>query len=194
MPNVSGDLKKRKKAIRAEVLAARNAIPAAERARRSEAIAKRLVALPDVAEASTVMVFSSFGSEVDTAPIIERLAARGARVLLPRIMDREMHAVAYAPGDPVTTAPFGAREPRDGEPVDPREIDVVVTPGLAFDRHGNRVGYGGGFYDRFLKETRSDVPRVGLCFALQVLGEVPQGQADQPVTHIVTEEGLIECR
>ena len=192
--NPSGELKKRKKDVRAQALAARDEIPAAERARLSEAIAERLVGLPEVGAATTVMVFSSFGSEVQTDPIIERLASRGVRVLLPRIVEREMHAVAYAPGDPVTLAPFGAKEPRDGEPADPREIEVVVAPGLAFDRRGHRVGYGGGFYDRFLKRTRPQVSKIGVCFAAQVVDEVPHGRMDLPVSRVVTEEGVIECR
>ncbi len=150
--------------------------------------------LPEVASATTVMVFSSFGSEVETGPIVRRLASRGVRVLLPRVEEREMRAVPFAPGDPVTRAPFGAEEPRDGEPADPGEIDVVVVPGLAFDLRGDRVGYGGGFYDRFLKRTRQDVLTVGVCFSLQVVDEVPHGRDDLPVLRLITEEAVIECR
>jgi 5-formyltetrahydrofolate cyclo-ligase len=187
-------LKKRKKAIRVRALAAREEIPAAERARRSEAIAERLMGLPEVVAATTVMVFSSFGSEVETGPILRRLASRRVRVLLPRVVEREMHAVPYAPGDRVTRAPFGAEEPSDGEPADPSEIDVVVVPGLAFDLLGHRVGYGGGFYDRFLKRTRRSVLTVGVCFGSQVMDEVPYGGADLPVSFLVTEDEAIECR
>lgn len=190
----SGELKKRKKALRARALAARDEIPTAERARRSEAIAERLMGLPEVAAATTVMVFSSFGSEVETGPIIRRLTARRVRVLLPRVVEREMHAVPYAPGDRVSRASFGAEEPRDGEPADPGEIDVVVAPGLAFDLRGHRVGYGGGFYDRFLKLTRQDALTVGVCFGAQIVDEVPHGRGDLPVSRLVTEEEVIECR
>ena len=190
----SGELKRRKRALRKSVSAARDEIPATERARLSEAIAERLAGLPEVAAATSVMVFSSLGSEVQTEPIIGRLASRGVRVLLPRTVEREMEAVPYAPGDPVTIATFGAKEPREGEPVDPRTIDVVVVPGLAFDPRGYRVGYGGGFYDRFLKRTRPGVEKIGICFALQVLDEVPHGRMDLPVSRVVTEEDVIECR
>ncbi len=190
----SGELKKRKKAIRARALAAREEIPAAERARRSEAIAERLMGLPEVVTATTVMVFSSFGSEVETGPILRRLASRRVRVLLPRVVEHEMHAVPYAPGDRVTRAPFGAEEPSYGEPADPGEIDVVVVPGLAFDLRGHRVGYGGGFYDRFLNRTRQDVLTVGVCFGSQVVDDVPHGRGDLPVSRLVTEEAIIECR
>ena len=190
----SGELKKRKKALRARALAARDEIPAAERARRSEAIAERLMSIPEVAAATTVMVFSSFGSEVETGPIIRRLASRGASVLLPRVVEREMLAVPYEPGDRLTSASFGAGEPSDGEPADPADIDVVVVPGLAFDLRGHRVGYGGGFYDRFLKLTRSDTLTVGVCFGSQVMDEVPHGAGDRPIACLVTEETVIRCK
>ena len=188
------NLRERKKALRARVRAERDAFPAAERARRSEDIARRLFDLPGLLGARTVMVFSSFGSEVETGPIIERLAAEGVLVALPRVEGHRIVAVAYSPGDPLSRASFGAMEPTGSRVIGPKEIDVVVTPGLAFDRRGYRVGYGGGFYDGFLRRTRRDALRVGICFAPQVVDEVPSGGTDRPVRVIVTDEEVIRCR
>jgi 5-formyltetrahydrofolate cyclo-ligase len=156
----------------------------------SDEVADNVMALPAVAVATTVMAFSSFGSEVDTGPIIERLERDGRRVALPRVEGRDIVAVAYRSGDRVSPTSFGALEPADGERVAPEEIDVVIVPGLAFDRSGHRVGYGRGFYDRFLAAVRPDALTVGICFSVQLMDQVPQGRDDRRVDLVVTEHGL----
>lgn len=192
--SASDDLKEGKRRLRARIRELRDAMAPEERARRSRAIERRLFGLEGFAGARTVMVFSSFGSEVDTAPIIDRLCAEGRRVALPRVGRGEIVAVAYRPGDPVRVASFGAMEPEGNAVVAAGEIDAVVTPGLAFDRRGYRVGYGGGFYDRFLALTRPGALRVGVAFGLQVVDEVPHGRADVAVDVIVTDEETVRCR
>ena len=186
-------LKRAKRALRREVLALRDALPQADRVERSRRIADRLLVLPELAEVRTVMAFSSFGSEVDTAPILERLAERGARLALPRIQDGEIVPVTYRPGEPVTEAAFGALEPSAGEVLASTEVDVVVTPGVAFDRGGFRVGYGGGYYDRFFRGARAETFRVAVGFAVQVVEEVPHGLGDLPMDALVTEDEVIRC-
>jgi 5-formyltetrahydrofolate cyclo-ligase len=186
-------LKRAKATLRRAVLAQRDALEPADRAARSAAIADRVLGLPELADARSVMAFWSFGSEVETQPIIHGLHADGARVVLPRIEDRDVVPVAYVPGDPVSETSFGALEPVSGEVVPAGQLDAVLTPGVAFDRAGFRVGYGGGFYDRLFRRTRPDVFRVAVAFALQVVEEVPHGNADLPVDAIVTEDGVIRC-
>jgi 5-formyltetrahydrofolate cyclo-ligase len=156
----------------------------------SDEVARNVLALPAVVDARTVMAFSSFGSEVDTGPIIERLERDGRRVALPRMEGRIIVAVAYRSGDQVKPSSFGALEPAGGETVAPGEIDVVIVPGLAFDRSGHRIGYGRGFYDRFLGALRPDALTVGICFSVQLVDEVPHGRGDRPVDVVVTEDGL----
>ena len=186
-------LKRAKRALRREVLALRDALPQADRVERSRRIADRLLALPELAEVRTVMAFSSFGSEVDTAPILERVAERGARLALPRIQDGEIVPVTYRPGEPVTEAAFGALEPSEGDVLASTEVDVVVTPGVAFDRGGFRVGYGGGYYDRFFRGARVEMFRVAVGFAVQVVEEVPHGLGDLPMDALVTEDEVTRC-
>ncbi|HEX9375353.1 MAG TPA: 5-formyltetrahydrofolate cyclo-ligase [Actinomycetota bacterium] len=186
----SADLKRRKRALRREARALRDGLSPGERERMSDEVTRNVLALPAVENATTVVAFSSFGSEVDTRPIIERLERDGRRVALPRVEGRIIVAVAYRSGDVVKPSSFGALEPAGGEKVAPEEIDVVIVPGLAFDRSGHRVGYGRGFYDRFLGALRPDALTVGICFSLQLVDEVPHGRGDRPVDLVVTEHGL----
>jgi 5-formyltetrahydrofolate cyclo-ligase len=191
----SAELKRAKRAVRLRVLAARDAMSSAERERASARIVDHVLSLPEIGRASTVMVFWSFGSEPDTAPLVEALDARGVRVALPRIVDGDVVPRAYAPGDAVTEAPFGAWEPSAGEELHPSAIDVVVTPGVAFDRSGRRVGYGGGFYDRFFRRTGPDTIRIGIGFDLQLVDEdLPSGHFDLGLDGIVTESGVVRLR
>jgi 5-formyltetrahydrofolate cyclo-ligase len=191
----ASELKRAKREIRRSVLAARDALGEAERIARSTTIHQRFLALPEVEDGGVVMGFWSFGSEVSTPPLLEALHARGFRVCLPRIEGGgDLEAVAYEPGDPLTETSFGAREPADGTTVAPDVLDLVLTPGVAFDRSGHRIGYGGGFYDRFLRRTRRDGPRIALAFDLQVLPqELPVGSFDLGVDVIVTETETIRC-
>jgi 5-formyltetrahydrofolate cyclo-ligase len=186
-------LKRDKRALRRVVLARRGELASGERSELSRRIARRALALPDVRRARTVMAFSSFGSEVDTGPLIEGLREAGIRVVLPRVEGPEVVAVAHEPGGPMAPASFGAQEPVGSDLVEPREVDLVIVPGVAFDRGGRRVGYGGGFYDRFLGRTRPGVPAVAVAFALQVVDEVPAGAFDRRVDAIVTEDEVIRC-
>lgn len=191
MTQGSHRLKQAKRALRREVLAARDALTAEERAARSEAITRRLLALPEMRNAHTALVFWSFGSEVDTGTLIDRLLAGGARVALPRVAGSEVEPAGYVRGDPLRGTNFGAMEPEGGSQLDPSDLDLVVVPGVAFDREGNRVGYGGGFYDRLLPRLRSTARSMGVAFAVQIVQTVPTGGSDRRVDVIVTEDEVI---
>ena len=127
-------------------------------------------------------------------PMIDALVARGIRVGLPVITGTEIVARAWMPGEPTATTSFGAEEPIDGAPIEPSSIDVILTPAVAVDRSGGRVGYGGGFYDRFLPRTRADALRVAVVLAEQLVDEeLPGGRFDLRVDAIVTPEEVIRC-
>ncbi len=186
----SAELKKAKRSVRRRVLDLRDATSPGERAVKAAAIAALCLELPDISAARVVMAFWSFGSEVPTLPIIEALIAAGKEVALPRIADGDLQVRSWAPGDPMTEAPFGALEPAGGGLVPPVEVDIVLTPAVAFDRGGRRIGYGGGFYDRFFPKTNA--VRVGVAMALQVVDEaLPAGHFDLPVQFVVTEDEVI---
>jgi 5-formyltetrahydrofolate cyclo-ligase len=190
----SQDLKRAKREVRRRVLATRDATDAVARAAEADAVTVRLLALPELERARVVLVFWSFGSELPTEPLVRALDDRGATTALPAIVDGDLEARVYRPGDPTTETSFGAREPADGRRLDPTELDVIVTPAVAFDRTGRRVGYGGGFYDRFLPRTRPDAFRVGIGSTVQLLDDdLPAGAFDLRVDAVVTPTELVRC-
>lgn len=190
----SGQLKREKRRLRTEILARRDAIGEADRARLGRLATERCLELPSVQAADTAMLFWPFGSEIDTRRLIELLSERGVRIALPRIVGTEIEPRTWRPGEALDTTDLGVSEPTSGALVDMASIDVIVTPAVAFDRAGHRIGYGGGFYDRFFPKTRPGAMRLGFCFDLQVVvGELPGGHFDQRVHLLVTERESIDA-
>jgi 5-formyltetrahydrofolate cyclo-ligase len=189
MPADRSDIATRKKALRRRILAARDAVDAGLRRTWSEAIAVRLMARPELERAKTVHLFAGFGSEVDTLPIVRKLLDTGRRPVLPVVI-RESWTLEHAAVSKVEDLLPGFKgilEPSKGCPrVDPGALDLVLVPGVAFDRRCGRLGYGGGFYDRFLAACRA--PRIALVFSLQIVDGVPCDAEDLPVDLVVTEE------
>jgi 5-formyltetrahydrofolate cyclo-ligase len=180
-------LREEKKAMRARMVALREAISPADRERMSDAAAERLFALPAVSSAMTVLAFAAFGTEIATAKVIRRLHSQGRRVLLPRLRDGEMSATEFLQGEELTPGAFGIGEPFGTDGAAPEEIDAVIAPGLAFDREGYRLGYGRGYFDRYLRRLRPDAARVGLGFHVQMIERVPRGPGDEPMNAVVTD-------
>ena len=183
--------------LRRAVLEERKRLPAQEIRRRGEAAGSHFVGLPEYARARVVMFFVSFGSEIDTRPMIRQALADGKRVAAPRAEPRSRRLVACEIQDPEQDLAPGAhdiREPKDYCPeVAPESIDVVVVPAAVWGEDGYRVGYGAGYYDRFLGEVEG-AARVGLGLELQVVREVPHDSHDLPVDMLVTETGVRRFR
>lgn len=186
---MTAELKREKRRLRAEVLARRDALSDGERADRSRRIAERLVGLPELAGVRVLLAYWPFGSEVDTRPFLAAL--RGIRFALPRVVGSRIVPVAFRPGDALRATALGPSEPVVGEPLDPASIGFVLVPGVAFDRLGARLGYGGGFYDRLVPALAPDTPRVAAAFACQVADRVPTSTADHGVGAVVTEDEVI---
>ena len=137
----------------------------------------------------TVLAFQGVRSEPDTAGLVELLEANGHRVLLPRVEGEHLVAVAHCSGDMLHVGAFGIAEP-DGPAADPAVVDVVLVPGLAFTRDGRRLGQGGGFYDRFLPMLRAGCVTIGVCFAEQVVEDLPSEEHDWVLHDLVTDGDL----
>ena len=133
----------------------------------------------------TFFIYLSYSREAPTDRLIERLLEDGHYVCCPRIENGELVAVEY--GEDFTLSDYGMREPI-GEPFEGK-IDVAVIPFLAVDKHGNRVGYGGGYYDRYLKQSQA--LRIAYGYGFQIVGEVPTETWDEKMDVIVTDEQVV---
>ena len=184
----------RKATLRDRMRLIRDAIPPDERARRARLIEDRLLGLSEFRAAGMVLLFYSFGSEVTTTAIAEHILAEGKRLFLPYLTPQGMEAAEVLPGDPLLPSGYGPREPSRRHPLDPAEVDLVVTPGLAFDRRGFRLGYGGGHYDRYLSRLRPETTRIGLAYSAQLIDRVPEESSDQKLHLVVTDSETVDCR
>lgn len=161
-------------------------------ARRAAAlVAERVLALPEVAAARRVFTCLSFGAELDTMGLAERLLAGGREVYVPRAdrADGRLHVHRYPCA--LETLSFGLRQPSPRAPEVPPDavdatVDVALVLGLAFDRRGYRLGHGRGYFDRFLRDR--PFPAVGLAFALQLRDRLPAEPHDVPMAVVVTED------
>ena len=135
------------------------------------------------------MSYVAFGSEADLGAINESVIAAGHRLLVPRVEAGVIVAVERTVDGETVRSDYGIEEPI-GPAVDPAEIDVVLVPGVAFDRRGRRLGYGAGYYDGFLPQLREGTALVGVCFSVQVVDEVPVEDHDVLIDVVVSERGV----
>lgn len=188
-----------KKEWRQRALERRDAMPAVERSAASAAIVRTLEAMPAYAGARVVMLYVSFGSEVETGSLIAAALAAGKKVAVPKVLKREGALVPSALQDPakdLVAGAYGILEPKAEtlRPVRPTSLDLIVVPGVAFDLQGHRIGYGGGYYDRFLPTVAATAVTVALAFESQLFPLLPAEPYDRRVDHVVTEKRLIDCR
>ncbi len=185
-----------KKGIRKNILAIRNTLAGDEIRSMSRRICARFTRLRVVENSSSMMIFLSFGSEVNTDYIIEWGWRHGKKILVPfcKPETRELIVSPIETFDDVAPGYFGIREPKRDflKPVSKAEIGIVVVPAVAFDRRGYRIGYGGGYYDRFMAGVNA--PKIGLAFSCQMIAGAPVGAYDLPVDGIVTEKEYIRVR
>lgn len=186
-----GERARAKTALRRRMREVRAAIPPGEREARAAAIERAILGLPEFHAARTVFTFLSMDAEVPTWGLVARLQAEGRDVLLPRVVGGRMEAVAWRRGEALERSFYGASEPSSEAFADPAGIDLVLAPGLAFDRRGNRIGYGGAYFDRFLPRLRPDAVRAGICFHEQVVEHVPTDPHDVALDLLVTDLEVI---
>lgn len=159
--------------------------------RRGERIAGHLLEHPRVRSASALLLYLTFRSEVPTEPLIVALAEAGKRLAVPHMTsgERALVAAEYAPGDALETGPYGVSQPVLLRPLPASSLDLVLAPGAVFDRSGSRMGYGKGYYDRYLSDPELRGWVLGLAYEFQVLDHLPAEPHDRPMDALVTEEG-----
>lgn len=184
--------------LRKETLAKRDMLPGVEQKNRSRSITDRVKNMPQFQSASVVCIYVDFRSEVATRSLIDHMLYCGKKVVLPvtLIEQRDLLPVSITDPDRELTPGYCAipepiDEIRDKQAVSPDQIDIIFLPGSVFDERGGRMGYGGGYYDRFVSAKAPQALRIGLAYELQVIQRAPLHDHDELLDFIVTEERVI---
>lgn len=183
-----------KSKIRKEILIQRDKIPEKEHKRMSREIATNIHRLPEFIKASKVLLFVGYGSEPDTTILIEDCLKKGKRVFCPCVCGEEMEFFEIRQLSDLKEGYKGILEPEAAEPEKyvPEAQDFMLMPGTVFDMEGNRIGYGKGFYDRYLAGGFT-APVAAAAFSMQFVenGRIPAEETDQKIHCIVTEKEII---
>jgi 5-formyltetrahydrofolate cyclo-ligase len=193
--SITSTLQAERRKLRARMRAARRSLSPAERRVAERRIVDHIRSLPEFRRARRIAVFLAFDGEPSLASLIASAAARGKRVYAPVLTGARMHFTELDTRARLATNFFGILEPRVGGPIDPRELDLVLTPLVAFDDRGVRVGVGRGYYDRcfgfLLNRRRWRRPKlVGVAYELQRVAELPRQAWDVPLAAAVTDAGV----
>jgi 5-formyltetrahydrofolate cyclo-ligase len=185
-----------KKELRKRIIALRQKLSRDEVLEKSSVIFQKVINLEQYKRAKVVMTFLSIRNEVETEPFIIKAMSDCKRIIIPVCQKDTITLipaeVKHYPED-LEPGTWGILEPKPEAfyPIDPKEIDLVIVPGVAFDEWGNRLGYGSGYYDRFLTSLPSSILKIAVAFDLQIVSEVYPEEHDQPVDVIITEKCLL---
>jgi len=183
-----------KAALRQRVLAARAAMPESERAAASRLIRDHVLEMPEMGAAGTIAAYYSVGTEPGTHSLIFALWKRGSYVILPVLLpDGDLDWASYEGPDSLAPGPRGMLQPTEPVrgPATVARADVVLVPALAVDAAGNRLGKGGGSYDRALARVGGQVPTIALLYDGELLAAVPTEPHDSPVRAVASPgEGI----
>ena len=184
-------MREQKSAIRQILRERKDAMRPEERLIKSQAICGHLMTL--IRDNETVMAYTSKEKEVNTTPVLLHLLRRGNPLVVPIIVKEDVSLrLSYLKDlDVLVPSTFGVPEPIGSEiPARGEDVDTILLPMLGFDRTGGRIGYGAGYYDRFL-EKNPDLRKIGLAFACQEMLSLPLDDTDVRMDHIITEEGIV---
>ena len=192
-----------KPAIRKQIIALREQIPAETRAAQSAAISARIVELENYRRAGAILGYMNFGAEFASELWVQQVLVDGKKLALPRVNHHTNRLDLYWVDDPenqLAIGLWGIREPiveRCERLETLNEVEFALLPGVAFTRNGARLGYGGGYYDKLLGQSGgigAQLPVLAAAaFALQIVEQIPQDKTDVKVGWIITEQGAIAC-
>lgn len=186
-----------KSSIRKKTLSLRDGMAEKERTEYSKTITETILGLDTVFRAGDILCFAGYKSEVQTMELIEELLHRGKNVYVPRVNGDEMDFYRIDSLKDLKEGYKGIPEPKETckdiyNGINPEEA-VMFMPGAVFAKDGSRIGYGKGYYDRYL--AKYDIMnRIALCFSNQLLDDIPSDAHDKKASVIVTEKGITECR
>ena len=188
------DFRSLKKTIREQAHAARNALPHKDEI--SRVVCERLVGLPEYARARTVMYYVDVRGEVRTRHFLPTALAQGKKIVVPYCVDGELELFHLQSMEELAVGMYKILEPkaelrdRADKRVEAKDLDLVIVPGVAFDRDGGRTGHGFGYYDKLLHRARPDAPLVALAFECQLFPQIPMQAHDIFMDKVVTETAV----
>lgn len=167
---------------------------------KSQKILNRVATESWFREADCIYSYVSYNQEVMTQPLITRALKKGKQVAVPKVIDKEMEFFYISSLDGLEEGYQGIPEPKSNDMADPvaerkaGKRNLMILPGLAFDNQRNRVGYGGGFYDRYLEKYKeAEFRKMAVAFDFQVVDELEMEECDQRVDKVVTDERIIKA-
>lgn len=181
-----------KQAIRKQIFAARKRVTEEEVKSRSHLIAEKVFLLPEFQTAKRILVYADYNHEVMTEELIEAAWKAGKEVAVPKVTGKEMVFIRLTDFNQLAPGYFSIPEPETGEEIFWEE-GLMIMPGVAFDKKCRRVGYGGGFYDRYL-EKHPKLTRLALGFSFQMMEKVPVEETDIIPQILVTEDNIYDSR
>ena len=179
-----------KHGIRQEILTLLRKQKEEDRLRKSRVIAGKLLELPEFKGAETIFFYASFDGEVETFEMIKQAKKLRKRIALPVILKLQKMFTAWVIEDlerDLEVGSYGIKQPKKGstQEILPEQLDLVVVPGVAFDKRNHRLGRGAGYYDRFLRILSPKTPTVGLAFDFQIVDSLPNHSHDVPVSQVL---------
>jgi 5,10-methenyltetrahydrofolate synthetase len=175
----------------------RNAIPAIERINKSKKAAEKFFLTKDYVEAIDILLYFPFRSEIDTTIIIRKALQDCKKIILPRVWHKNLDLYFIENYEhQLKKSNYGIMEPVPElcKPAEISDIDLAIVPGVCFDKNFNRLGYGGGFYDKLLPLLNKNVKKIALCFEMQILPEIPTSNYDIRVDEIITESNFYSAK
>ncbi|MBU5592805.1 5-formyltetrahydrofolate cyclo-ligase [Clostridium sp. MSJ-4] len=183
---------KAKKDLRKEAMDIRKSLSKEEITRYNKDILKKVLKDENFIYSNTIFIYVSYKNEVDTHEIIKESLKLNKKVCVPRVISKEegMKAIYISSLEDLKPSSMGILEPEYDESkiVSIEDIDASFIPGLAFDMHGGRLGYGGGFYDRFLKDIKKGSKKIALAYSNQILDNIPMDETDIRIDYIISND------
>ena len=162
----------------------------------SDKIIGKIMELPEFIHSQNIMLYLSFNNEVNTYSLVKWCLDNNKTVIAPYCIQCNKEIVPYKITNlenDLIKSTFGVMEPKQDllEKVNIEDIDLILVPGVAFDEHCNRIGFGAGYYDRFLCKKPKDTPTIGLAYDYQIIDKIPTDEYDVPLDFIITEKRVI---
>jgi len=186
-----------KKLLRKEMLIKRDNLSKDKKLFLDNRIKERLEEMKFFKEAEKIFIYVGFGSEINTIDFINDFLKEGKKIFIPRtnIEEKIMEAGEIKSLDNLEKDKYGILEPaKDIKAVKKVDLDLIILPGVVFDELGGRIGYGGGYYDKYLQDLEESIPKAALCYEFQIIDKVPTEEHDIRADYIITEKRAIYCK